>query len=155
VDEEGRVIGINTLIESPSGSVGAPQSAGIGFAIPSDYVVEAAAQLIENGCVIHPYMGVSTATLDEATIRRFGLPVDGGALVQFVTPDSPADEAGIEAGDIIVRIGDHSIQGFGDVFTAIRAADVGETVEVEVVRDGGRRVLEPTLIEDTACEVTR
>jgi S1-C subfamily serine protease len=155
VDEEGRVIGINTLIESPSGSVGAPQSAGIGFAIPSDYVVEAAAQLIENGCVVHPYMGVSTATLDEATIRRFGLPVDGGALVQFVTPDSPADDAGMEAGDIIVRIGDHPIEGFGDVFTAIRAADVGQTVEVEVVRDGDRRVFEPTLIEDTACEAVR
>ncbi|GAB4281169.1 MAG: trypsin-like peptidase domain-containing protein [Coriobacteriia bacterium] len=156
VDMSGKVVGINTLIESPSGAVGAPQSAGIGFAIPSDYVVEAAEQLIENGCVVHPYLGVSTATLDEATILRFGLPVEGGAVVQYVTPDSPADEAGIRTGDIIVRIGDRDIRGFGDVFTAIRSYDVGDTVEIELVRDGRRRVtVEATLIADTACEVRR
>jgi S1-C subfamily serine protease len=155
VDEQGEVIGINTLIESPSGSVGAPQSAGIGFAIPSDFVVEAADQLIENGCVVHPYLGVSTTTLSEATVLRYDLPIEGGAIVQAVTPGSPAEAAGFEMGDIIVRMDGQEILGFGDVFTAIRGHDVGDVIEIEVVRNGDRVVLEAELIADTACEIAQ
>jgi putative serine protease PepD len=133
-DEDGRVIGINTLIESPSGSVGAPQSAGIGFAIPADFAIEAARQLIDAGCIVHPYLGVSTATLDPLTIASFDLPVEAGALVQRVTPESPADVAGMERNDIVVAIGESPVEGFADVFTAVRSFEVGEVVEIEVVR---------------------
>ncbi len=133
-DEDGRVIGINTLIESPSGAVGAPQSAGIGFAIPADFAIEAARQLIDAGCVVHPYLGVTTVTLDPSTIASFELPVEAGALVQRVAPESPADLAGMERNDIVVAIDDEPVEGFADVFTAVRSRDVGEVVEVDVVR---------------------
>jgi putative serine protease PepD len=133
-DEDGRVIGINTLIESPSGSVGAPQSAGIGFAIPADFAIEAARQLIEAGCVVHPYLGVTTVTLDPNTIASFDLPVEAGALVQRVTPESPADVGGMERNDIVVAIDGQPVEGFADVFTTVRAREIGQVVEVEVVR---------------------
>ncbi len=148
VDEQGRLIGINTLIQSPSGTVGAPQSAGIGFAIPVDSAINVAEQLIETGRAIHPYMGVSTLTIDRATASQFGLPVSRGALVQLVEPDSPADEAGLRRGDIIVRIDNRDIGGVEDVFASVRAAEVGETLEVTIVRGDTERTLEVTLGSD-------
>ena len=73
-----------------------------------------------------------------------------------MTPDSPADAAGFVAGDIIVAIGDEPVESFGDVFTIIRTYDVGDTVQVGIVRDGRTsRTLDVTLAADTACEVTR
>jgi putative serine protease PepD len=151
-DEEGVVIGVNTLIESPSGAVGAPQSAGIGFAIPIDFVVDVAEQLIANGCVVHPYLGVTTTSLDGATAARYGLSVDAGAVVQGVTEGSPAERAGLLRGDIIVRIGDAPVAGFGDVFTAVRSHDVGEAVAVVVVREAEEVELEAVLGADAECE---
>jgi putative serine protease PepD len=148
VDDQGRLVGINTLIQSPSGSIGAPQSAGIGFAIPVDFAKDIAEQLIETGQATHPYMGVSTETVDENIASEFNLPVARGALVRFVQPDSPAEAAGIERGDIIVRIDDREITGVEDVFAAVREHDVGETVEVEVVRNDTRRTLDLTLGSD-------
>lgn len=142
-DEQGRVIGINTLIQAR-----VAQSAGIGFAIPIDFARNVADQLIETGRATHPFMGVSTVSVDANLARQFGLPVTSGALVQLVTPGSPAEEGGIERGDIIVRIADRGIEGVEDVFGAVRAHAVGETVEVEVVRGERRRTLEVTLGSD-------
>jgi putative serine protease PepD len=149
VDAQGQLIGINTLIQSPSGAVGAPQSAGIGFAIPVDFAIDIATQIIENGQVVHPYLGVSTETVTENVATRFGLPFSRGALVRFVQPDSPAEEAGIERGDIIVRIGQTSVGGVEDVFAGIRLNRVGDEIEIEVVRGETRRTLTATLGSDT------
>lgn len=135
-DATGRVVGINTLIQSPSGSVGAPQSAGIGFAIPIDYARQIADELIETGRATHPYMGVSTFSITRAVAAQYGLPVDSGALVQQVQPDSPAERAGLVRGDIIVRIAGTTIRRTEDVFTAVRGSRVGTEVAVTVVRDG-------------------
>ncbi len=152
VDEQGRLIGVNTLIQSPSGSVGAPQSAGIGFAIPVDFAVEVASQLIEDGTVELPYMGVSTATIDENLAAQFGLEVARGALVRFVEPGSPADEAGLERGDIVVVIADRDIEGVEDVFAAVRSRKVGDTVEVTVVRSGVERTFDVILGSDAVTQ---
>ncbi len=148
VDAEGRLIGINTLIQAPSSSVGAPQSAGIGFAIPVDFAIDVAGQLIKDGRALHAYMGVSTVTIDPSSASRFGLAVEHGALVQFVEPGSPADAAGIERGDILVVVDGREIGGSEDVFAAIRANRVGDTIEVEVVRADTRRTLDVTLGSD-------
>lgn len=147
-DAGGRVVGINTLIQSPSGSVGAPQSAGIGFAIPIDYARTIADELIETGRATHPYMGVSTVTITRTIALQYELPVDQGALIQQVQPGSPAEAAGLERGDIIVRIGDTAIRGTEDVFTAVRGARVGATVEVVVYRDDAERSASVTLGSD-------
>jgi len=148
VDETGMLIGINTLIQSPSGSFGAPQSAGIGFAIPVDLAMSVADQLIETGRAVHPYMGVSSSTIDESLAAQFGLPVNQGALIQFVEPGSPADEAGLQRGDIIVSIGGRDISNVEDVFAAVRAAEIGDTVTVVVIRGDAEREFEVTLASD-------
>jgi putative serine protease PepD len=152
VDEEGRLIGVNTLIQSPSGAVGAPQSAGIGFAIPVDFAIDIAEQLIEDGTVELPYMGISTATIDEGLAEQFGLDVIRGALVRFVEPGSPADAAGLERGDIVVTMGERDVESVEDVFAAVRAQRVGEDLEVTVVRSGTERVFTITLGSDAGTQ---
>ena len=134
VDASGRLVGINTLIQSPSGGVGAAQSAGIGFAIPVDFAVSIADQLITDGKASHPYLGVSTQTVDEAIAAQYQLPVQNGALVAFVQPDGPSDTAKIKRGDIIVKIGDTDVTGVADVFAAVRLHEIGDTVPVQLVR---------------------
>jgi len=143
VDATGRLVGINTLIQSTSGS-----SAGIGFAIPVDFAMDIANQLITTGKATHPYIGVSTETVDENIAAEFGLPVASGALVRFVQPNSPAETAGVQRGDIIVRVGDRDITGVEDVFAAVREHKVGDTIEVEVVRSDTRRTFDVTLGSD-------
>jgi len=147
-DAEGRVVGINTLIQSPSGAVGAPQSAGIGFAIPIDYARQIAEELIATGRATHPYMGVSTVTITQPVAVQYDLPVDAGALVQEVQPDSPAEAGGLLRGDIIVRIAGITIRSTEDVFTAIRGERVGATVEVVVYRDDAQQTYSVTLGSD-------
>lgn len=129
VDASGRLVGINTLIQSPSGS-----SAGVGFAIPVDFALDIAEQLITTGKATHPYLGVSTESVNENLAAQFGLPVENGALVRFVQPGSPAENAGIRRGDIIVNISGRDITGVEDVFAAVRDHKIGEQVNVEVVR---------------------
>ncbi len=149
VNEEGKLVGINSLIQSPSGQVGAAQSSGVGFAIPADFALSVAEQLIETGRATHPIMGVSTETVNETIAAEFDLPVRRGALVRLVQSGSPAEAAGIERGDIIVRIEDREISGVEDVFAVTRSHKVGDTITVEVVRDGERRTFDVTLASDT------
>lgn len=151
VDEEGKIVGINTLIQSPTGAYGAPQSAGIGFAIPIDFARYVAEQLIASGKAQHAFMGVQTTTVDENAAASSGLSVDRGALVQFVVPGSSADAGGLEAGDIILRVGEREIAGSEDVFAAVRSLKVGDTVEVVVVRQDTERTLRVTLGSDSSA----
>jgi len=148
VDARGRLVGINTLIQSPSGQVGAPQSAGIGFAIPVDFAQDIAGQLIQTGKATHPYIGVSSATVDSYVAQQFGLPVESGALVRFVQPGSPAQVAGIERGDIIIAIAGRDITGVEDVFAAVREHKIGDTVAVEVARADTKRTFDVVLGSD-------
>jgi len=143
VNSTGELVGINTLIQSTTGT-----SAGVGFAIPVDFAMDIADQLITTGRATHPYIGVSTETVDANIAAEFGLPVSAGALVRFVEPGSPAETAGLQRGDIIVLIGGREITGVEDVFAAIREHKVGEAVPVEVVRSDTRRTFDVTLGSD-------
>jgi len=149
-DLEGRVVGINALIESPAGSVGAAQSAGIGFSIPIDFAMSVADQLIAGKKVAHPYIGVGTSTVDQAVGQQFSLGVTAGALVQSVQKGSPAEKAGIKSGDVIVKIGTMDVTSVEDLFSAIRSHKVGETVPVVVVRNKAKITLNVTLASDAA-----
>jgi S1-C subfamily serine protease len=149
VDEHGKLVGLNSLIQSPSGQVGVAQSAGIGFAIPVDFAMDIAKQLIQTGHATHPYLGVSTQTVDESVAAQFGLNVKSGALVRFVSPSSPADKGGIKSGDIITKIGDTTVTSVADVFAGIRAHKIGEAVPVTVVRNNQQRVFTVTLGSDS------
>jgi putative serine protease PepD len=145
-DAAGLLIGINTLIQTTSGS-----SAGIGFAIPVDFAMQIAEELIATGRASHPFMGVGTATIDPNYANQYGLPVTSGALVQSVTTGSPAEAAGMKRGDVIVAIGDAAIKSVEDVFAAVRSHKVGETIDVEVVRGEERLTLEVTLGSDASA----
>ncbi|MDO8964154.1 MAG: trypsin-like peptidase domain-containing protein [Coriobacteriia bacterium] len=146
VDLQGRVIGLNTLIQSTSGA-----SAGIGFAIPIDYAKSIADQIIAGKKVEHPFLGVATINVDAAFAQQYKLTVNSGALVQQVVDGSPAAAAGIRQGDVIVRIGDQNVGSFEDMLAAIRGAGIGAKVPVEVVRDGKRVTVDVTLGSDTGA----
>lgn len=135
-DLDGQVVGINTLIESQTG-----QSAGIGFAIPIDFAMEIADQLIENGKAEHAFLGVSIESANP-----HGIPgKTGGATVEGVESGSPAAKAEIRKGDVIVKIGNKTIETSADVFAAVRSAKPGDKVEIELKRDGKTVTVETTL----------
>jgi S1-C subfamily serine protease len=146
-DVAGKVIGINTLIEAPSGQFGAPQSAGVGFAIPSNFAVKIAEQLITKGVAQHPYLGVVSGTLTPELVKTHNLPVTAGAYIVSVAPGAPAAKAGVKPGDVLVGIGDHKIAAIEDMFAALRTYSVGQTVPLTLYRNGKRLVLNATLAE--------
>ena len=152
VDERGKLVGLNSLIQSPSGGVGAAQSAGIGFAIPVDFAMSIADQLIQSGKATHPFIGVSTQTVSEAVAAQYGLNVKSGALVRFVSPSGPADKAGVKSGDIIVKIGITPITGVEDVFAGVRQFKIGEVAPVQVVRGNQTTTLNVTLGSDATAK---
>ena len=144
-DRDGEIIGINVAY-LPQTETGAPVQ-GIGFAIPSDTAVSVADQLIETGEVSSAYLGVVTTDLSQQDAERFDLPVDSGAIVRDVEPGSGAEEAGVRRGDIIVALGDASIENTGDLLGALRDYRPGDTAELTLFRDGEEQTLSVTLGE--------
>jgi S1-C subfamily serine protease len=153
VDLEGRVIGVNSQIAT--GGV-AEQSAGIGFAVPADTVREIVPDLLDDGTVTRPFLGVSTIEVTDSMAQALRIGVERGAYVVAVADDSPADRAGIRAapaaggalvagGDVIVRVGDRPIETPDDVAQAVLDDEVGDRIEVVIVRDGERQTMTVTL----------
>ena len=156
IDSTGRVIGINSQIET--GGNGSDGNVGIGFAIPIDTVKAKLGELKKNGSVRYAYLGVSTATVD----RSFAglLPVKAGALVQTVTAGSPAAKAGLKGGDITAQVGGTPMALGGDIITnvdgkAVSSANAlqaivgrhkpGDKIKVEFVRNRKTHTAEVTL----------
>jgi S1-C subfamily serine protease len=139
LDAAGRVIGINTAIANPS------EAQNVGFAIP----ISKAQPIIEDLRLgrAAAFLGVTTDSVTPTLARERDLAVTMGALVIEVTPDAPAEEAGIRAGDVIIEIGGDPIAGSGDVPTAIRKHRPGDAVKIVVNRDGERLELDATLAE--------
>jgi S1-C subfamily serine protease len=140
-DRDGEIIGINVAYLPPA-ETGA---VNLGFAVPSDTAVSVADQLIEDGEVTTPYLGVLTTELSPEDAGRFDLPIDSGALVERVVPGSAAWRAGVRKGDIITALGDARIVGYGDLLGALRDHEPGERVTLTVFRNGEEKNLEVTL----------
>lgn len=115
IDAAGRVIGINSQIQTGSGSGG---NVGIGFAVPVDTAKQIVPQLKSGGKVERGYIGVSTATVDKS-LSDLNLPVDRGALVQTVDAGSPADKAGLRAGQVQATIDGQPVVIGGDIITEV------------------------------------
>jgi putative serine protease PepD len=145
-DLSGAVVGMNTLIQSPSGTLGAAQSAGIGFAIPIDFAKSVADTIIAGKKVTHPYLGASYLTVTPDLAAFYGLGASSGALVQDVTSGSPAASAGIRVGDIIVKFGTHTIASMEDLFAAVDGSTVGAPIPVELDRNGRTVTVSVTLV---------
>jgi len=149
LDGSGEVVGVNSQIESASGG-----NVGIGFAVPVATAQEVAQQLISDGEVDHAYLGISGADLTDDLANAINLDANSGALVQSVVPGSPADEAGLEAGDatvsfggervrvggdLIIAVDGEEVSGMDDVIAAVDSKGPGEEVELTVRRDGNER----------------
>ncbi len=141
----GEVIGVNTL-GIPTTSQGVPVQ-GIFFAVPSSIVAEITAQIIESGEVSYPYIGVSFQPITSQIAAAEGFPVNSGVFVQGVEEDSPAAEAGIEEGDIIVALNGVEITAQDSVAEILLNLDPGTAVEVVLVRDDDEERLNLTLGE--------
>jgi len=133
INTSGEVIGINTLVLSPSGA-----SSGIGFAIPTDTAINIANQIIEYGRAVVPFIGVEMGT------NTTKIP---GAYVTNTVDESPAQKAGIEIGDILVKFREKEIKNPYDLLAQILRSNCGEIVEVEVYRNGEYISLDIELLE--------
>ncbi len=149
LDSAGRLIGINTAIFSPSGA-----SAGIGFAVPVDTVNRVVPQLIANGRYLRPVLGIEIhAGLNDRLRKETGVE---GVFVLGVQADSAAEQAGLrgalmrgdgglDAGDAILAVGEHPVRNMDQLFAALDAHEIGETVTLRVWREGVEQEIELTL----------
>lgn len=144
VDKNGKLIGINTLIASTSGS-----SSGVGFAIPVDYAMKIAEQIIAGQTPSHAQLGVSLTTVNSSVAARYNLPVSEGAYVTRVTSNSGASNAGITEGDIITKVGDSKVTSASDLIIAVRSHDPGDTVSVTFNRSGSEQTVDVVLGTDS------
>jgi putative serine protease PepD len=152
LDSHGRMIGINSQILSPSGS-----SAGVGFAVPVSIAKRVVPQLLQNGRVRRPKLGISTR--DIASLRnQIDLPVEDGVLIYQVARGGGAASAGlrgvqqteagdVELGDIIVGIDNDKVSDSDDLFRVLDKHQIGETVQVQIWRDGRRMSVPVRLME--------
>ncbi len=127
----GEVVGVNTAIFSPSGG-----NIGIAFAIPAHVTNNVVTALMEHGEVIRGYLGVQIQPVTEAIAEAMGREDTNGALVAQPQPGSPADEAGLESGDIIVSVNGDSIADHRALSRRIAGIDPGTTISLEIVRRG-------------------
>jgi serine protease Do len=134
----GEVVGINTAIYGQSYQ-------GISFAIPSRLAREVYEKLVSGGTIERGWLGVAMQDLDEEAAKKLGLDGGHGVLVYRVVPDSPADRAGIEGGDVIVHWNDQDIHGQLDLSRTVARTEVGSKAAVELIRAGKPMELEVTV----------
>ncbi len=146
IDSEGRVIGINSQIQTGGGTEG---NVGIGFAVPINTAREVAEQIEQHGEVKHAYLGINGGSVTPAVAKALKLPVDKGVLINEVVKDGPADKAGVEGGDteatiegakvtlggdIITEVDGKPIGSMEDVINAVNSAQPGDKMELTLLR---------------------
>ncbi len=156
LDDQGRVIGVNSQIQTGGGS----GNVGIGFAVPSNTVKSVVAQLLESGKVEHAYLGVAARSITPELAQALGLPVDAGLLVEEVTPGSGADKAALQGGsdqvvvagesyrsggDVIVAAAGERVSSIDDLRRAIAALKPGDQLELRIYRGEDERTVTVTL----------
>ena len=150
VSTTGQLIGINSQILTPSGG-----NIGIGFAIPANMAKNVMTQLIEHGQVHRGMIGVTIQPVTSDIASSLGLSQVRGALVNSVTPGSPAEKAGIRRGDVITAVNGSAIKDSNDLRNDVAQMAPGSTVKLTVVRDGKEQSLDVTLAERKAAETER
>jgi serine protease Do len=152
VDAEGRLIGINDAMISPSGT-----SAGIGLAVPVNMARNVMEGFLTGGKVARGYLGVDSQDIDSGLARGFGAPNADGALVTLVAPGSPAAKGGLLSGDVIVAINDKLISSADSLRVVVSEVPPGSRATVKIYRDGAPKTLVVKLGErsDVALESAR
>ncbi|HVP23907.1 MAG TPA: trypsin-like peptidase domain-containing protein [Conexivisphaerales archaeon] len=146
-DINGDVIGINTAM--------IPFAQGLGFAIPAHTVKTVVDQILSKGRVVRPWLGISGLDVTPAVSRRYSLGTESGVLVAEVSRGSPADEAGLRRGDVVVGVGDGEVKKMRDLLTALQTAGVGDGVRLVVIRFGRRYEVSARLEEAPVQVVER
>jgi serine protease Do len=134
------VIGINEAYIPPAAG-----AVSLGFAIPAGTAVDVAEQLLVDGTATHPFLGVSLDRLTPQISQLLGVPADAGALVMDIQPGGPAAAAGVQPGDVVVRLGDRQVGSIEDLLGALRDTEPGQQVPLELVRNGERQQLTVTI----------
>ena len=142
--QDGKVVGVNTAIFSPSGG-----SVGIGFAIPSNTVKAVVAQLEKTGHVTRGYIGVEAQAVSPAMATALHLPQassdDRGALVASVEQDSPASKAGLQPGDVITAVNGHPIGNQRELAINVSQIAPGNTADLAILRNGDTKDVDVTV----------
>ncbi|MEM7216817.1 MAG: Do family serine endopeptidase [Pseudomonadota bacterium] len=134
VDLSGKLVGINTAIYSRTGA-----NVGIGFALPANMVRAIVEELIEHGRVRRGYVGLGVQSLTSELAGAFDVDVRDGVIVVEVQPGGAADQAGLEPGDIITKVGRRDIMQMSDYHSQTAVMVVGDRVRFDVLRDGRSR----------------
>jgi len=131
VDLHGEVVGINTAIATSTGTY-----EGYGFAVPINIAHKVALDLIDHGKVIRPYIGVEIGPIDQTMAKALDMKDVDGVLVQSVESNSPAEEAGIKAGDVILKFDGQKIEQANQLQSLVASKDPGDKVSLEIFHDG-------------------
>lgn len=140
VNSRGELIGINTA------KIAIVDVEGMGFAIPSDTMKDVVSELIRQGYVSKPYIGIGGADIDESTANLYNIPV--GVLVRHVYDGSPAKAAGIKEMDLIVGVNDVKVFGMTDLTDALKQYKPGETINIKLVRNEKETLVIPVVLGD-------
>ncbi|HEX8707822.1 MAG TPA: trypsin-like peptidase domain-containing protein [Pyrinomonadaceae bacterium] len=160
LDSHGRMIGINSQILSPSGA-----SAGVGFAIPVSIAKRIVPQLLKEGVVRRPKLGIGTRDIKDLR-DQVRLPASEGILIMQVVPGGSAAAAGLREtqqtedgdiilGDIITAIDGEKVGGTDDLYRILDKHQVGDVIKVEVVRENGRKTTLPVRLLDAPVQQRR
>jgi serine protease Do len=141
LNTRGQVIGINTLIYTQ----GAPQSAGVGFAVPINIAKEILPQLREKGKVVRGWLGIQIQTVTEDMAKSLKMAEAKGAIVSDVTASSPAEKAGVKPGDVIVGVDGRKVENNNDLSRYIASRAPGATVKLDVNREGQPKTISVAL----------
>ena len=140
INSKGELVGINTAIISRSGG-----NNGIGFAVPANMAEGVMRQLVEYGEVRRGRIGVLIADVTPTLQEAYDLSVNRGALVQSVSEDTPAEKAGLKAGDVIIGFNGEEIVSGGDIRNTVGLVEAGTRTDITYLRDGKRRTTQITV----------
>lgn len=151
VNMRGEVIGMNSAIATGGGHFGGNgQSAGVGFAIPSNMIKSMLPTLIKGGQITRGMLGIIIQDITKELAEQFDLPDTKGALVSQVNKDSPAEKAGLKIGDVIVRLDGKEISDTRQLRNLVAATVPGSSAKIDVLRDGKEKTLGATIGKMTA-----
>lgn len=142
INMDGELIGINSAIASRSGG-----SDGIGFAVPVDIAKRVMKSIIQNGRVIRAYLGIAGQDITPTLAKALNLESNRGIVINQVNNDTPAEEAGLQEGDVIQKLNGKEILNYDNFRTNIATSTPGDKIQLHILRDGATKQLTVTLSE--------
>jgi len=149
INSEGKVVGVNTMIVSQTGG-----NIGIGFAVPIDIAMDVLGSLVETGTVERGYLGIIPEDLSQEIKKALNYPHETGVYIMRVEEKTPADEAGLAEGDIILRIDNKKIDDINVLRKIVASKNPNKKVEITVWRNGGEKTLTVKMGKRPTAEIS-